>query len=967
MRLLQVTWQFVSNLKVFGYRGPRVAAAAAFALTFGAAAPLSAYAQELFHISLGNYYAKLVEPLPKGELLVAGDSSFQDNGITKNHIPFLLRLNAQGQVLWQQSLPDLANQQIKAILHIDGGFVILTISTSVTSSGKKKTAIWRTDVEGKALRLLFETESGGSWAYTKQLTLAAPDLLLFATDEELRALDLQGNTRWIRTLRPYVSGDLYTVLSDGTIGVLQGSRDPKVMLLNHETGYSMKELTLQTRRARPYGIHTSADGYSSNGLKLKEKGARLYGIYASTDRSAFEVVFEFQQMSASAHRSGSPGRIRQAASMLLSGTISDPWTIGEVGHGSRRIENQISETIGANTAAKLLHTKYGGQALVYDLRGKPLWSFPVLSAYPRNFANRAHHLSANKIAALGSTSNHGDGHHHQLPISTRFLRIYDLTAPIRDVPADCIVDLRDLGVLEAQLEAEFNIRVLRDVKATSSQITYQLGDHLPQAGSCGSPPLPAYQQFLTDLNVSLQSNNAPRFPQTVVLRIKPNSELFTQIIGTSYLQKEYAVGVGQVEPLVNFLSGALAPAVARIAETGWHFPGTEVRLGFHAARGTRPSASDEPPSVQHMADYSAAMEGLLHEYESLSVAKQAQTRTALEEYHALTLEEGMIGQLAIRNRTELFFSADQVGNVLPFVLNEAADKLMEQKTLARLQTLGFPVSVVGLNRAAERQALLLEVEAAFDELSPMRQRQILKLGLTLTVHQRGSRQPYGRDLFHAKIAHTHASRAMEYITNDVLHCYRNGSPLIPSRPKGISEHWLPIGGSHIRSTKSPSGTWQAEVKTGNVVRPVTGLISEGPLSYQYERVSNSLFVSGTQTSSQPGAWVIDISHASAKAAATALVESYNLEGPSANSGYLFEVANLSPSGDKIALRLRRFPIRHPQEDLKPYHPTLPKRLWIAVATQTGELVDDLKIRPQCDWWENESDSTRSGARITLEN
>lgn len=916
MRVIRTTWKFVPYFEMLGRRALRVVTALLVTLAAFITPQKPLHAQELFHISLGNYYATLVEPLPGGELLVAGDHSRQLSDVSRETTPFLLRLEPSGRVIWLHEAESLAGHRIKAVTKINTGFAVLTESNTPEDNGSTRVMVWAADEQGRVRRSLAEVANARVFDNTQPLFAATPEIVLFAitgTDpsrasggDQLRAVNLSGDTIWELELdRTSVSP--YAALSDGRIGILQPYRRPKIIILDNATGKSIGEVLL---RFPPEG------------------GFVPYGLFVAASGQHFEVVAR----SLKSNQKNSP--TRQTLWLDKAGAIARQWSIGEDLSGAAPLGHIAGAVTGESFIAKLEYSNQGSHFLRYDREGTLLGTHPILSAFDTSHGTSLHRLRKNKIAMLGNTRRSGFGYHYAKAY-TNFLRIIDLEFGLPNAPEDCLVNTASITSLENELRRTFAIHVIRQLEDENATLIPQLGDPIPERKSCGLPTLLSYREFLQTLIDSLSRNVIERFPGDVTLRVAAQTEDFRTIPKHDMLRPFFIAGVDKVDLVVGFFGEQLGPALSAIADLGANFPDTRVRLGQY----TPPRTELPPtmaPTVKPSIEFATAFQSVIDRYNSLDFSSKRKAQKALNGFSSINFSPGT-GVLDISTARQIIFSTDQVDNVIPFVLQEGLEKEKEAILEDELNELGLTVWISGIGRSVKRQELLRQLKALIATMESTHREQLTKLKLKLIVEDRTGRQPYGRDGLRVRIDRNHIDRLPSFLTHEVLHCYREGAPFEATVRDTIPGRWKSVGDSQIRAVTLPDDKRSIELMTGATVEQVLGLVSDSPLNFQFEPHHNVLVVFGS-SEGRGAVWLLNLDRQTESSFSAVSIDSQNLP-----TGYGVSVYNVSPTGDQIALRLARYGTPAAAS---------PNRLWVAVDSATGELLKTLKRRPLCDWWDN---------------
>ncbi len=121
-----------------------------------------------------NEIAKSVLELPSGDLLLLGSTSSNDGQVSGNHGKedvWILRLNSTGNILWAKCFGGADNESAEKIISVDGGFVVAGYTQSTDgdlqlNQGDFDYWVFKIDGDGN---LLWSKSFGGSladWAYT---------------------------------------------------------------------------------------------------------------------------------------------------------------------------------------------------------------------------------------------------------------------------------------------------------------------------------------------------------------------------------------------------------------------------------------------------------------------------------------------------------------------------------------------------------------------------------------------------------------------------------------------------------------------------------------------------------------------------------------------------------------------------------------------------------------------------------
>lgn len=899
------------------------------------------HAQENFHLSLGKYNAKLVESVSDGGLIVAGDDTLPHSDVASATTPFLIRLDSKGNVLWRQEPALLKRHNIRAMTKVDSGFAVLSDSFSrdPQNLGKYRVFLWKLDNDGHIQRLLYEVseeQAFNTFMRSPGLSFIPPDLILFTSrhrsegTHRVRAVNLDGKLSWSRSIQPHS----LAALADGTIGMIDSSRPPEIVLLNGVNGEPISRFTLPAFSSRM---------------------SKKYRLMPSESGRDFQVFFESYHRPTSASQLSRPQLLQPTLEWVrvrADGEVRHTLSSNGDDRDSWNSRNSHGFTFGESRIASLHRNDYGYQLKHFDLSGDPLGSHPVLSVLDRTTGASLHPLPDNRVAVIGTTEELKGTYRTYRRSQAGFINVYSMNDRLPKVPDDCVVDFEVLKSLKDSVLRDFNILVERKVMSETRQNNMAFGKLLAEPVSCGQPPLPAFQEFVVDLKKSLEAEYTKRLNHQLVLFVAQGNSGIREVGGSSVKDPRFAAGVNSIGASLTFLHRELIPAAERIAEIGATFPGTQVKFGHQYTRVNPPIDSVSAPSAQRFIDYAKAYEGLVDEYQTLSATRQSEFHDALKSYGSLEYSTGT-GVFEVTTSRNIVFSSDQVKSIIPFVLKEAVEKDKEAALKIRQRELGLNLSIHNVGSSIKRQELRKQIESGFEALSERSKKRFLELGLKLTVQSRHGRQPYGRDGLHIRVAPSHAPQIMEFISNDVLYCYRNDVPLRPSRQRDVQEQWSKLGDFQIRRARTSDSQWELEAKTGNSIQSISGLQTSNPLRFQYETKSKTLLVTEQHYGTQSRAWVVDLANASAASVSEELILNHNLWDPASGVGYTFELENLAPDGTRAALKLSRTPVRVPPgEKSSPaaHRAPSPKRLWIAVDTKSGKLMEALRLRPQCDWW-----------------
>lgn len=924
----------------------------AFCLVLWVLAPATAHST--FHISLGNYPAEFVAPLPDGGLLVGGSGGYRGNQDWIRHDPFLLRLDPDGTIRWEQSLRGISFHKLKAAAPIQKGFVLASETQDDNAPLEQRFVLWAADELGRLEQTLYESRGEELSETYQPLSVHASGLILFTTrdrttaENTLIAVDLRGQLRWKRSLSRHPVSS-HAVLADGTVAVLERSYSGR-----HISG----KVVLLDEHGQDSGLLPLP--------KLPEGEHPPYELRASATGRALEVTFLISI------RHPEPGGVVRMENDLRtfridkSGVALESWLASDMGESSLSLGVDKKAVYGQTAITRMRHNREGYQLDRFSLEGKLLDSKPLLAAYEEYGLAGIFSLGGNRAAIIGTTSSRPS-----FPSPARrqrmfFLRTFEFEHGLPEVASGCDGDYSRIHVLQASLVGKFHVRITRESRRPGDDVVYQLGDRIVEPLTCGEPSLLVYEQLLIDVSKSLEEAAVEPFPGPLTLKATSEVDSVRELIESKSKAPSFAIPADQAAAVARFLIQDLWPAATdiRTGENQFSSPNTELgysdyrlrlgrpelpRGGFDLLRWGESEMKPRPEASIPFLNYAEAIRALNNEYSDHSPAHQKRFKDTLQKFRGLTFSSSQ-NTLRVTLDRQILYSVDQAKSVVPFVLAEAENEKGAEALSERLENAGIKVTFSEVPQNSERFALLTEVWQDHQALSPTKQAQIERLNLRFYIQPRSHRHhPIGRDYHQIKVAPSHVSQVMDFVAERLLACYEDGQPGRVSGVDALNSSWKQAGEWQVRSEYAQEVGWSLQVQDTEGIRTVDSVYHDQALRFQFDPHNEALFVSASKGSTRPTAWLVNLRTRNVVTISGELLLPPDKANLPTGVGYTARAVNLSPNGRYAAVELTRKVIAGHRPGSTNF--TLaPRRLWVAIDSQTGRRIDALKHKPQCDWW-----------------